>query len=288
MPPIAVVPGATLAYDVAGPVDSPAVLFVHAGVATRAMWDPQFDDLARDHRVIRYDTRGYGESPGDPVEYSESDDLIRVLDDAQVDHAVIVGSSRGGRFALDAALAQPDRVCGLVLVGSRPSGYLPGDDEWTDAELDIRAAIDTALDAGDLDALVRLEVQLYDVGPERDVDIVDAAFVQRAIELNVGAVHFDFAGTALEPERPAVDRLSEIAVPTLVVVGEHDVSVARTAAGLLLEGIPGAEQERFADAAHLPSVEHPTRFTRIVRDWLARHPHASTPGHEPSSHKHLK
>ena len=58
------VPGATLRYDVAGDPAHPAVLFVHAGVATRAMWDPQFEDLAADHHVIRYDCRGYGESRG--------------------------------------------------------------------------------------------------------------------------------------------------------------------------------------------------------------------------------
>jgi pimeloyl-ACP methyl ester carboxylesterase len=76
------VPGATIGYDVAGPPDAPAVLFVHAGVATRAMWDPQFDSLAADHRVIRYDTRGYGDSPGEAVAYSEVDDLLRMLDAA--------------------------------------------------------------------------------------------------------------------------------------------------------------------------------------------------------------
>ena len=67
MPPTVVVPGATIGYDVAGPEGAPAVLFIHAGVATRAMWDPQFSDLAADHRVIRYDTSGYGDSPGDAV-----------------------------------------------------------------------------------------------------------------------------------------------------------------------------------------------------------------------------
>ena len=74
--PIVEVPGARLSYDVAGEPSAPAIVFVHAGVATRAMWDPQFDDLARDHRVIRYDTRGYGESPGDAVEFSDRNDLI--------------------------------------------------------------------------------------------------------------------------------------------------------------------------------------------------------------------
>jgi pimeloyl-ACP methyl ester carboxylesterase len=62
-----------------------------------------------------------------------------------------------------------------------------------------------------------------------------------------------------------------VAVPTLVVIGDHDVTDAKVAAELLTAGIPDAEQQRFPDAAHLPSVEHPERFTSVLRDWLTRH-----------------
>jgi len=271
VPPTVSVPGATIGYDVAGPEGAPAVLFIHAGVATRAMWDPQFDDLAADYRVIRYDTRGYGESPGEPLAYSESDDLLRVLDAVGVERATLVGASRGGRFALDATVAHPDRVTGLVLIGSNPSGLTGDDIHYSPRELELEKAMDTAEEAQDVEALVRIEVQLWDVGPERDVDDVDPDFVQRAIELNVGAAHWDFAGTATPPPHPAIDRLREVAVPTLVVIGDHDVADALHSARLFLEGIPDAEEARFADSAHLPSVEHPERFTGILRDWLARH-----------------
>ncbi|MFT4284497.1 MAG: alpha/beta fold hydrolase [Protaetiibacter sp.] len=271
MPPTVSVPGATLGYDVAGPESAPAILFVHAGVATRAMWDPQFAELADDHRVIRYDTRGYGESPGEAVEYSETDDLLRVLDAAGVERAVLVGASRGGRFALDATLAHPDRVAGLVTIGSNPSGMTDEGVAYTANERALETAMDEAEAAEDLDALVRVEVQLWDLGPDRDTDEVDPAFVERAIELNVGAAHWDFAGTAMPPAHPAVDRLGEVSVPTLVVIGDHDVTDAKVAAGLLLAGIPGAEELRFPDSAHLPSVEHPERFTAALRDFLARH-----------------
>jgi 3-oxoadipate enol-lactonase len=118
--PILEVPGAQLSYDVAGDPADPAIVFVHAGVATRAMWDPQFDDLARDHYVIRYDTRGYGESPGEEVDFADRHDLIAVLDALGVARATFVGGSRGGRIALDAALDETDRVTGLVTIGSTP------------------------------------------------------------------------------------------------------------------------------------------------------------------------
>jgi pimeloyl-ACP methyl ester carboxylesterase len=87
--------GARLAYDTGGDPSHPAVVFIHAGVATRAMWDPQFDDLATDHFVVRYDTRGYGESPGADEEFADRHDVFAVLD--------AVGLERARSSALHAA-----------------------------------------------------------------------------------------------------------------------------------------------------------------------------------------
>src|SRR5690349_12984629 len=116
------VPGARLTYDTAGNAGDPPVVFIHAGVATRAMWDPQFRDLAHDHFVVRYDTRGFGESRGEDVPFANRDDLIRILDAVGLERATLVGCSRGGGIALDTALEHPDRVAGLVTIGSVPSG----------------------------------------------------------------------------------------------------------------------------------------------------------------------
>ncbi len=267
--PIVEVPGAQLRYDVAGDPDSPAILFVHAGVATRAMWDPQFDDLARDHFVIRYDTRGYGESPGEDVEFADRHDLIAVLDALGVNRASYVGGSRGGRIALDAALDQPDRVTGLVTIGSTPGGQ--DQDGATELELAMLAQMKEAADAGEVDMLVRIEVAYWDLGPSRDIDDVDPAFLRRAIELNVGAAHWDFAGLDQPLDPPAVSRLHEIDVPALVVVGEHDVTESKLGYELLMAGLRNAEGLRFADSAHLPSVERAEQFTSDLRAWLAAH-----------------
>lgn len=267
--PIVEVPGAQLSYDVAGDPTSPAILFVHAGVATRAMWDPQFDDLARDHYVIRYDTRGYGESPGEDIEFADRHDLIAVLDALEVARATFVGCSRGGRIALDAALDEPDRVTGLVTIGSTPGGQ--DQDGATELELTMLAQMKEASEAGDVDTLVRIEVAYWDLGPSRDIDDVEPAFLQRAIELNVGAAHWDFAGLDQPLDPPAVSRLHEITVPALVVVGELDVTESKLGYELLIEGLPDAEGLRFADSAHLPSVERAEQFTSDLRAWLAAH-----------------
>jgi len=233
------------------------------------MWDPQFDDLARDHFVIRYDTRGYGESPGEDVEFADRHDLIAVLDALGVNRASYIGGSRGGRIALDAALDQPDRVTGLVTIGSTPGGQ--DQDGATELELAMLAQMKEAADAGEVDMLVRIEVAYWDLGPSRDIDDVDPAFLRRAIELNVGAAHWDFAGLDQPLDPPAVSRLHEIDVPVLVVVGEHDVTESKLGYELLMAGLRNAEGLRFTDSAHLPSVERAEQFTSDLRAWLAAH-----------------
>jgi 3-oxoadipate enol-lactonase len=267
--PIVEVPGAQLSYDVAGDPADPAIVFVHAGVATRAMWDPQFVDLARDHYVIRYDTRGYGESHGEDVQFADRHDLIAVLDALGVERATFVGGSRGGRIALDAALDEPGRVTGLVTIGSTPGGQ--DQDGSTALELEMLAQMKQASEAGDVDLLVRIEVAYWDLGPSRDVDDVDPEFLQRAIELNATAAHWDFAGLDQPLDPPAISRLHEITVPALVVVGELDVTESKLGYELLMEGLPNAEGLRFADSAHLPSVELAEQFTSDLRAWLAAH-----------------
>lgn len=267
--PVIEVPGARLAYDTAGDPSHPAVLFVHAGVATRAMWDPQFEDLASDHFVIRYDTRGYGESPGEDDEFADRHDAVAVLDAVGVERATVIGASRGGRIALDALLDQPGRVAGLVTVGSTPSGQHEGD--ATPRERAMIAQMEEASELGDYEELVRIEVAYWDLGPTRDIGDVDPEFLARAIELNVGAAHWDFAGLDQPLEPAAVARLGEVGVPTLVVVGDHDETDSRAGYDLLIGGIAGAEGFRFADSAHLPSVEHPERFTARLREFLEKH-----------------
>jgi 3-oxoadipate enol-lactonase len=118
---------------------------------------------------------------------------------------------------------------------------------------------------------VRIEVAYWDLGPSRDIDDVDPAFLRRAIELNVGAAHWDFAGLDQPLDPPAVSRLHEIDVPALVVVGEHDVTESKLGYELLMAGLRNAEGLRFADSAHLPSVERAEQFTSDLRAWLAAH-----------------
>src|SRR3954462_9445313 len=112
--------GTAFGYDEAG--EGPAVVLLHAAIGDRRMWDAQFAALAATHRVIRYDRRGFGETAGGPGEFAHCEDLLALLDARGIEQAALVGASMGGACALDAALAAPERITRLVLLGSGPRG----------------------------------------------------------------------------------------------------------------------------------------------------------------------
>src|ERR1700749_1050870 len=109
------VDGGTVWADDSGGDGRPLVL-LHPGVGDSRIWDPVLPPLAEKYRVIRYDARGFGQSPAPTVSHSLLRDLIAVLDHYRIERTAIVGCSQGGTSALGLALEQPDRVSALVLL----------------------------------------------------------------------------------------------------------------------------------------------------------------------------
>ena len=99
------------------------VVFIHAGIANLRMWDDQAAGLSDRYRVIRYDTRGYGRTETEAVEFSNRADIAALLDRLGEASAHVVGLSRGGVIALDFAIERPDRVRSLVFAAGGISGY---------------------------------------------------------------------------------------------------------------------------------------------------------------------
>ncbi|WP_426516601.1 alpha/beta fold hydrolase [Diaminobutyricibacter sp. McL0618] len=263
------VPGASLYYETAGHISSPAVLLIHAGVATLRMWDPLVDRLAIDHFVVRFDTRGFGRTTTENVEFSDRQDARDLLDHLGVMQALVIGCSRGGRIAIDLALESPERVTGLVTIGSGPSGFPVT--ELTDTEDALFDRCDDAYKAADWHLLSRLNVELWTIGPTRNNDDLDPRFVELAYELNLpNAEHGGEAPVAIPLEPPAFDRVVDIEVPALVTVGEFDLSEALAQQAYLLDSIPTADGYIFSDTAHLPSVEHPDEFADVLLGWMER------------------
>lgn len=233
------------------------------------MWDPHWAAFAAEHRVVRYDIRGYGESLPPTGPWSQHADLLELLDELGITRAHLVGASMGAGIAVEAVLAMPSAVASLVLAA--PGGALYGD-----ATDDLRSFWHEeveALDRGDLDAAVEVNLRAWVDGPVRGPDAVDPAI--RALVGTMQRDAFELpdwdaeSAPEVELEPPASGRLAEIACPTLVVVGDADQTATRSAAERLAANVPTVELVTWPDAAHMLNLERPFQFERLVLDFVA-------------------
>ena len=234
------------------------VLLLHAGIADRRMWAPQLDALgAAGHRVTAPDLPGYGDTPLEPGTISYVDHVAALLDAP----AAVVGCSFGGSVALELALARPELVERLVLVGSSIRGW-----EWSEAAEAGFAEEEALLEAGDLAGAAAQQAELW-LGPEASPQVRELTeeMTLRTYELQL-PVDDQVGGSWPEPK--ALERLGAIAVPTLVVVGAEDVEDIRKAADRLAAEIPGARLETVPGAGHLPSLERPDELNRLLLEFL--------------------
>lgn len=253
---------ATLVAEVTG--QGPTVVCLHAGVADRRSWRAVGGLLAADHRVVAYDRRGFGDTEAPPEEHDHVADLVAVCDTLEVERAVIVGNSMGGGLALDLAQAHPERVAGLVLLGSAwPGG--PQEDDPDDVEALFATAV-AAFDAGDLDEVNRIECHFWLDGPRSPEGRVTGAARELFLDMNRRVLDLeDTVGTAVE-QPPTWDRLGAITVPVTVVEGALDHPTALPRARTAADRFPIGRFELLEGVAHLPPLEVPDRVAAIVRD----------------------
>jgi 3-oxoadipate enol-lactonase len=261
------VPGGEIYVERTG--DGPPLVFVHAGIADLTMWEPQVEGFARDHTVVRFDSRGFGRSRTTAVRFSPIADLLAVLDHVGAGRAVLVGCSRGGQHCLDLTVEAPDRVAALAWVCGGVSG---ADHESPPAQRAVFDRVEALWEAREWDALADLEAHVWVDGPLAPEGRAPADVRERVRRMIYAIETRDEPEVELVPPAvPAAGRLGEIACPVLVVIGAHDTSGTRAAADLLMAGVAGAERIDFPDAAHVPNLEHPERFNTALRDFLDRH-----------------
>jgi pimeloyl-ACP methyl ester carboxylesterase len=259
--------GARLYYETRG--EGHPLLLSHAGIADRRMWDDQIEVFAQRYRVVRYDHRGFGRSELPPAPYAFHEDLYGVLRALGIERAYLIGVSIGGAAVIDFTLAHPEMVDALITVGAGVSGLeVPN----TAEEMALFERVEQAIEAGDLDGANAQEVHIWVDGPRRSPEQVDPRVRERVSEMNRPT--FDRTPEQQEKAKhqsldpPAAGRLSEIHVPTLVIVGDQDVSDVQLTADRLAAEIPGARKVVMQGTAHVPNMEQPEEFNRIVLDFL--------------------
>ena len=251
--------GGRLFYEAAGSGD--CIVLVHDGLVHREIWDAQFPVLAETHRVVRYDRRGYGSTGKPTAPYSDVADLQMVFEQLGIERAWLIGMSAGGGLSINFTLAHPEKVTGLVLVGAVVSGFA------ATAHMSTRGGRLTPEIFADPEALRRYMTTTdpYEIAP---TNTAARARLRALLEAYPGNTDLRSLRFEIPPETPALGRLGEIRVPTLIVVGEHDIPDVHAHAGAIAAGIPGAQRVVLSNAGHLVPLEQPEAFISEVWTFL--------------------
>lgn len=255
--------GTSLYYERTG--EGNTLILVHGWTLDTRMWDDQFDVFGKHYQVVRYDLRGYGRSalPTDE-EYSHSDDLRALMNHLELTNAYVVGLSMGGAIAIMFALDYPESVAALVAVDSTLGGY-----EWSP---DYGASLDAIFVAG--------RKVGHDAALERllDFEILEPAMEDPKVAVRLKEIISDYSGyhwisdtvnwgTTTAP--PAIERLDQIRIPTLAIVGGRDSPEFHTIASILEQQIPNIQKIIIPGVGHVPNMEKPGEFNEIVLGFLS-------------------
>jgi 3-oxoadipate enol-lactonase len=247
------VEGSRLYYEECG-AGTQAVVLIHDGIAHSAVWDSVWPAFCKHFHTIRYDRRGFGRSPVPVTWYSETEDLFTLLRHTKVSRAILVGSSHGGELSIDFALQYPGIVQQLVLVGAVVSGF-PYSDHFLNRGMVNSQPFDKGDVAGGLSNWAKDKYLLasgHDPAQKRLHELLTSN--------PQDMTHADY----VRPTRPALPRLREIRVPTLILVGDADIPDVHAHAGAIEAGIAGSKRVIISDAGHLMYLEKPEEFSRQV------------------------
>jgi 3-oxoadipate enol-lactonase len=262
---IAQVNGVKLWYQQCGPASAAqSIVLLHDGLIHSVTWDDEWPALCAKYRVLRYDRRGYGRSDASPGRYIPEDDLLAMMKLASMQHAVLMGNSSGAGLATDFALAHPEMVDGLVLIGPVVHGMsssrfanergarnsVPLDN----GKNDYKAAAenwskDQYLIAGDNPAARK---KIYDALVESPKNFT-ACCAQE-----------------IRPSPPASARLSQIQAPTLVLVGTADLPDVQVYVGAIEVSLPVVLREEWKDDGHMIQIQDPDKLVKRIDRFMAR------------------
>lgn len=255
--------GGTLAGIAAG--EGLPVVFLHAGVCDKRMWQHQIDAVAAEGwQAIAYDRRGYGETISQDVAFNHVDDLASVLAARDIHAAVFVGCSMGGGLAVDFALRFPGRVIGLALIGTSVTG---APYEVTEVERQLEMAEEDAEDRGDLDMLNKVQAHEWLDGPRAANGRVGGPVRELFLDMNAIALGKPTL-TQEELRSEAYSRVGAIAAPTLLMVGDQDFNYLIERHDYLSEDMPNAFAVVLEGTAHIPSIERPDLVNPLLLEFL--------------------
>ena len=255
--------GRRVYFDLAGPQNAPTVCFTHSLNADGGMWVEQMVPLlAAGYRVLRLDMRGHGGSApvaGDYTMDGLAADVKGALDVLQIAKVHYIGLSIGGMIGQGFALGYPDRLLSLTLCDTQPSTPPGSAGTWEERKATVRSKGLAALADSTMERWFTDEFRQVNPVRWREVrDTISGTTPEGSAGCMSAIQDFDY-----------LDRLPTIRTPTLVICGDEDQGTPPERNRLIASKIPGGRYEGIAKACHLPNVERPDAFNRIMLSWLA-------------------
>jgi 3-oxoadipate enol-lactonase len=257
--PTALVNGARIHYRLDGAAGAPVVMLSNSLMSNHTMWDPQMPALLAQFRVLRYDTRGHGESEVTPAPYrieQLADDAAALIDAAGVGPVHFVGLSMGGMIGQQLAVRHPEKLLSLSLCDT--ASEMPTAAMWNER-------IGTARDLG-IAALIDATIKRWFVANFIEREPATIAEVRRMIATTPAEGYIGCASAVRDMSQTHL--LSRITTPTQVIVGREDPACTLAASQVLQREIRGATLHVIDDAAHLANIEKPEAFTRLLVDFI--------------------
>jgi 3-oxoadipate enol-lactonase len=234
------------------------IVFVHDGLLHSKGFDRQFEFFKEHYTVIRYDRPGYGQSPPPVSAISDITTLKDLLTQIGIEKAILIGGSAGGRIVLDFAVAHSNMVHAIVLVGPALSGfeftehmwYRGWRNKWGDT-------IEEMISFWENDPWL---ISQENVNAKRFFR--DTLLASQTNLKNYEVENLD--------EVQAINHLSEIGMPVLVMIGESDIADNHSIAGIIQNGIPDAQRVIVTQSGHLVYVEQPEKFNKLMGEFLEK------------------
>ena len=246
-------------YSLTGPESAPVLVFSNSLGANFSMWDPQLPSFGSHYRLLRYDTRGHGQSSAAPGPYSIeilASDVLHLLDALNISRAHFCGLSMGGQTGIWLGIHAPQRLHKLILCNT--GAKIGSAESWN-------TRIDAVLSRGMADVSATVISRWFTpafIAAQPELVASTKAIIESANPLGYTAC------CAAVRDFDAREQLSSISMPTLVIAGDQDQSTPPADGQFIAKNIPGA---RFAllSAAHLSNIEAAERFTSTVANFLS-------------------
>lgn len=246
-------------HIVTGPEDAPALVLSNSIGSSLAMWDPQAAPLAERFRLIRYDTRGHGESPVPSGPYELADlgqDVLELLDHLGIERAHLAGLSLGGMTGMWLGTHAPERLGRLVLLCT--SARLGPPETWADRARTVREHGTAAVAEGGVGRWLTEGFRAQHPDTAERLQAMIAAQPDEGYAACCGVIE----------RMDQVADLPSISATTLVIAGAQDPATPPEHAERIVAGIPGSRLAVLDPAAHLANVEQPEAVTRLILEHL--------------------